>query len=424
MRLIKLSRVISAAEYLLVFIVIINNYTMFERDTLYGISESRMCFIFSMLCVGITVLYFIIRDLRFNVKNTSGIVLMTLFSFITTVVPGGVFIPGIVKWVVPFFTFSFVCLCQKDTKDIWIKFADVVCAIAALSLILYISGTVLHLISPSRMARFLYDSRYARANTYFNFQYEAQHVQGDSFMGIEYRNCCFFIEAPMYNLMLCIGFAAEAAFRDKPRRIVLAIIGVSILTTFSTTGILFLMLMFVIYLWNTGNTQIIKYLKLAMIPIAAIAVVVLAMKLIESKQESAAGGESFSVRLDHLIASVKMWIHNPILGYGFDNPDAFYRFAKYKQGFSVGLPAFLGRTGLPMFLLYLVPFILRVYNSMHRNRRELFFWAGTFLCFLLTASVYKLIFLFLICTQFIWNEDKNNNNRKKVMSLLQEVLKD
>ncbi|MBR3268358.1 MAG: O-antigen ligase family protein [Oscillospiraceae bacterium] len=421
MRTIKLTKITAAFEYLLVLIVIINNYTMFQRDVYYNFSESRLCLVFSFLCIGIVFLRCMSGAIRFNSKYLLAIIMLTGFSFLTTIVPGGQFIPGTVKWSIPFMTCSFFCACHEDTKTLWARFANVMFIIASLSLFLFISGTILQIIPPTRSAKFLYDGDYVRANTYYNFQYEAQRVQGAGFFGIQYRNCCFFIEAPMYNLMLCLAFAAEAGLRKKPRIVVLAVLAASILSTFSTTGILFLMAMIVLYLWNTGKAPIIRFLKIAMIPAAIGTAAYIAYYLIQTKQNTSAGGESFSVRLDHLVACLKMFIHRPLLGYGFGNSDAFYAYTKYKQGFSIGLPAFLGFTGLPLFLLYLLPFINRVITSLRNNRAELLFWIGTFICFFLTASVYKLIFLFLMCTQIMWKDDSSGKN--VLYSKIQEALK-
>ena len=407
-------------EYILVLAVFVNNYTMIERDTFFHFPEFVQVLMFGFACASLILLNLLQGVSQPKAAILAGASLIILISIENTVVPGSPFIQGLLKWFMPIAACSLLCLTVKDTKEIWLRFVNVVFLFAVAALVLYIFGSILHIIPPTRQVSFLYFKEYKRCKSYFNLFYESQEMQ-TGMLGIAYRNTGIFIEAPMYNLVLCIAFAAEMSFSKVPRKIVLLVLGASILSTFTSTGIIFLLLMALIYIWNSGDSKLGKVLKVGIVPAAIVAVYIMIKSVLAEKLNSAAGSGSMSVRTDHLKASIQMFLHNPIIGYGFGNSEAFYQYTKIDQGLSIGLPALLGRNGLPIFLMYLVPFIARILDSLKREKKQLYFWVGTFFCFVVTASIYKLIFILLLCTQLLWTEKEERITLSSILEATQKT---
>lgn len=399
-----INKIESLLEYLLLVIIIFGNYSMVERDTMYNISETTLSLVFCAICMLLMIIK-LLQDFRKVKKaNIYSVILILLISIGMVLIPRYNIDSGFFKWIIPIFACAVYFLTNKNTKIIWTKYVNVVLIFAIISLILYISGSMLHLISPTRVATFLYDQRYRTCNTYFGLQYESQAIQGTDFFSTVYRNCGIFIESPMYNIILCIAFAAELSFRKKPRKIPLVILVITILSTYSTTGVLFLVFILVLRVITAGKGRQVQTLKILILPLGLLLMFYFALSLIEAKTKSLGGSISYSVRYDHIIACLKMWIDKPLFGHGYGNTDAFYNYTKYQQGLSVGLPALLGRNGLLIFLTYFVPFLKRIIYSFRKSRKQLYFWVGTFFCFFMTASIYKTIFIFLLCSQLLWNE--------------------
>lgn len=392
--------------YSIVLVTIMGTYSMIERDQVYDISEILMTEILCLLCFLMSFFLLIKSYSKISKKNIRVFIFTTLISVGCVLIPGVRISAGIIKWVVPIIAFSCLFMLYKNTKRIWRIFGNVMILLASVSLILYLSGTVLHIINPTRTAVYLYNDAYRSCATYFGIQYEAQSVQGLNVLNIAYRNCGFFIEAPMFNILLCIAFAAELSFQDKPRSVALIILGVTIITTFSTTGILFLVLMAAIRIFIAGDAKKMHIVKILIVPILLLLLIYIFVITIENKTQTESGSGSYSVRMDHLIAFLKMWRDRPLFGYGFENTEDFYKYTQYKQGFSVGLPALLGRSGIFMFGIYILPWIKRVLYAVRFQKKELFFWIGTIFCLFMTAVTYKTIMILILCSQLFWKTEE------------------
>ena len=399
---------INIIEDAIAFLLIVGNYSMIERDNAIGISEIMLT---CCVCALSILLPFFYGATIYIKKHYIGYLFAAMVLSIGMIAaPGANITLGLMKWMLPLLSFSICVMMIPDSRTIWLKFADIVYLLAVVSLFLYLFGSIFHFIQPTGTATYLYNFVYKRCDTYFRLLYEAQRIQNSSLLSIvRYRNCGIFIEAPMYNLVLCLAMVAEITFSQKPRKRVLAVLAVTILSTFSTTGLIFLVLIGFMYLLFLDAGNMIKVIKFFIIPFVFVASCYLAYYLIQSKTQSLAGANSYSIRTDHIVASLKMLMDRPLFGFGFGNSDAFYKYVGYEQGFSVGLPALLGRNGLLAFSIYIIPFINCIRVSVRKSRRDLFFLIGTFALFFMTASVYKTVFLFLVANQIFWKDGNAEN---------------
>ena len=84
------------------------------------------------------------------------------------------------------------------------------------------------------------------------------------------------------------------------------------------------------------------------LPMILIVIGLVFLVILEEKTHSVSGGASVSIRTDHIFASLKMWLSEPLFGGGFLNDTKFYGYSTYDQGYSVGLPVFLAMQGIVM----------------------------------------------------------------------------
>lgn len=163
----------------------------------------------------------------------------------------------------------------------------------------------------------------------------------------------------MYSLVLIIAFLLEAFFVKHSRRLILAILAVTIVTTFSTAGIvavLFTVLFQLLFtFWSKGRQY--KVLLSLVFLVLLVAALALSRQLIGSKLGSGSG----SIRLDDLRAGMRAWSNNYLLGNGFDSTEIVntYKsaFRSYNMGFSNTLLDVLSKGGIVYFAVYLVPAI-------------------------------------------------------------------
>lgn len=396
-----INSIYSILEYVIVAATILLNYSMFMRDTKYNFPESLLFLAFIAACFAFAFLRLATTKVRVLKSQLIGLFIVFVSSFLSVLVPGKNMILGIAQFTAPFTMCALFFCFSDDTKRFWNKFVNIMTIMAAVSLILYASGTVLGIISPTGVASFRYDGAYKTCNTYFHIQYEAQGIQGGELFGIRYRNTGFFIESPMYNVLLCFAMGAELSFRERARKAVVILLSITILTTIATTGIVFLIVIMIVRILISGGSRQVQTVKYMIFPLLALIAVYVMLMIVDSKQQSSSGSHSVSVRFDHAMAFLKMWLDKPLFGHGYRETETFYNYTNYDLGYSVGLPALLGKCGGVVFAVYLIPWIRNILQAFRKNKRELYFFVGTFPVLLLTAVVYQPIIFVIICFQLM-----------------------
>ena len=170
----------------------------------------------------------------------------------------------------------------------------------------------------------------------------------------------------MYNFVLCTALGAELFIVEKNKwtcshkyelaRIIILI--VSIISTFSTTGFIFLTLCGTIcFIRNSNRFHLARYLKqhhkLFFVAISLVLFIIIITKFISPN-----GRGSFNVRMDHLLACVKVFLKSPIYGCGWGNSQPIYNYMLYKQGLSIGLVSFMAFGGILLSSIIFIPIIL------------------------------------------------------------------
>ncbi|MBQ6230932.1 MAG: O-antigen ligase family protein [Eubacterium sp.] len=254
-------------------------------------------------------------------------------------------------------------LLHDDKRTIWNKYVNVVVFLAVMSLFFYVFGSILNIIPEYNSAKRIWGEwKPDIIRNFYYFYYESHYVRIGS--TILWRNVGCFAEGPMFNFALCSAFGAEMFIVHNERTgnrkidshtLKRTVLIVAILSTLSTTGLIFLCVVGAICTIRNADrfrvTRFLKrHLKLFVTIVFALLVVAVLSKLLSSN-----GRGSLNVRTDHLFASLEAFLRKPIMGCGWDNSKYIYKFMEHKQGLSVGLPSFLAYGGLLLSSIIFIP---------------------------------------------------------------------
>lgn len=394
---IKKMHIVCLLEYFMIICMIFGSNSMLERDQRYNISVSIFYLAFSFMCMLLVFVNGIKKIKRIDLYK---LLTVTGIAMLCIIVPHSDMSRGFIQWILPIFACSFYMIVNKNLTNTWRKYVNVMIVLSIESLFFYIGGTVLGIIKPTGRAYFMYDSVLKTCNSYYGIYYEAQKTQFFSVM-FNYRNCGMFIESPIYNALLCLALSAEISLNRFKRKWVILLLAITILSTWSTTGLLFLVTIIALRLYIGKNSLRKAESRLLIIPIILSVAIYAAITLINNKAQSLSGEASLGIRVDHFIAFLKMWLNRPLFGYSYSYLDTFFKYTKYQVGYSVGLPALLGRSGIFMFMVYAIPWGKNTYVAFKKTDSSLYYWIGSFVIFFMTAIVYEPIFIFSLSAQLL-----------------------
>lgn len=300
-------------------------------------------------------------------------------------------------FLLPIIWFSFFLIQVEEINLIWNAFTNILTLYAPISLFYFLFGTCINLIPESGRTAIIWGTwDTSSVRIFHHLYYEAQFIKTDG-AHLVARNCGIFAEAPMYSFVLCIAVAAELFLSKKVHWWKIIILSITIATTFSTTGYLFLIIAFLLYLseiiFSDKNITIPKkILKKSMI-----VVVLLIIGILLHKVTTISGAGSVNVRTDHLLACIKAWRESPIIGVGFKNKDAVMYYQNYKQGISIGLPYLFATGGILLSVLVIFPYFITIKEAFKKNFFDVFIFETIFLIiYFFTAVTEDPIFTFFI----------------------------
>lgn len=246
------------------------------------------------------------------------------------------------------------------------KFIFIMILIAAISLVFWIFGTMLHILIPFGSISFQW-SGIKRAQSYYGIYFEPLW-QAVKIFGINsIRNCAIFAEPPMYGFLLCMAYSFYR-MKLKQKNWIRLIFTITILTTMGTTAIIYLLVFEIIAFGLNKNSsnmmQLIKFFAFICVCIVAGLVI---YSLVADKLATGSG----SVRSDHLRVSLELFKTTFPFGCGIGNFTEFDRLAFYKQGLSIGLPSLFAQGGLGSVIVFLFPFIYLIITSIKTKQWKL-----------------------------------------------------
>mgnify|MGYP005759351667 CR=1 FL=1 len=401
--------------YVIAFVLFVANGGAWMTDV--GILMPRDRLIWNMLSIVIllSLILFILNcpaklEIGQATKYKLGVVFLCLLSYFYNF-QGDIW-EYIRSFVIMLIWFIVFLVLSYNKEMVWGAFVNVAIVFAIISLFFFVFGSCLNVIHETRTTALnwgVWDTSSIRS--FYNVYYEAQFLKTDGSLLIP-RNCGVFSEAPMYNFGLCVALSAEVFVVKKMHLWKCIILTITILTTFSTTGYIFLIALIALYFANIVFQQKgITIHKIAFIALLLLGVLG-AIGLMIQKMNSISGASSINVRSDHLISCIKAWLSSPIIGVGFQNEDAVLQFSEYYQGMSMGAFYLLATGGIVLASCIIIPYIINaVWSIKNRFYDEFIFESLFLLAFFFTAVTFYPIIKFFIAYIAIFDCKDENKNR-------------
>lgn len=304
--------------------------------------------------------------------------------------------------------FSLAYLVYRTSKipSIFKAYCNEVSIIALISLIFWLLGSILHILSPTGtyISSWNQYSVFQAVPSYYNIYFETQILDGVT------RNSAIFAEAPMASLAFSIALCLESLYlkKEKSHNVKIIILFLAILSTLSSTGYICLILIIVYRLVFTKTSN--KYLTtLRLIAIPVILVVgILGIRHFLSQKLNTNSGSS---RSQDYLNSFKAWAEYPFLGAGINMGSSLSvkdRWIIGKFGYSNSVGRILGENGLYIFSLYLISLGRSLYIGLKSQSKERIFLTLIFLYLFITTifvNTYMCYFFFSLIAVWRPNYD-------------------
>lgn len=283
---------------------------------------------------------------------------------------------------------------DKAYCSLFIRYSNVMIIIAVLSLVMWGLCSMLKIIPATALFPYEWSPNKNYIPTYWGIYFETQAIA--PFGDIIWRNTGIFNEGPMFNMALCTAFIIEYFIRSSKSKPRLWILAVTIFTTFTTTGQLFLIGMII---WSMIDKIGRKYqiLLLFIFPLFLYIGYIAAEILLVNKMET--GGESsMEARTDDIEWCLEAGMEHPILGVGLILREGESLWNGMTLGRSNSLFTVFARGGLYTMTLYIGSLLLipYLYYRKYKNPKWFYTMACFFLIFTITISFSKyLTFLFM-----------------------------
>jgi hypothetical protein len=353
-----IKKVIAALEWLLAIFIVLDLNSVYMRLFF----QNDFYFQFGSVIIASIILLLRFFQNRDSISRNDLIVACLLLGFLmffSVLNSTNPLIP-IIYLLIPFFTL-FIFVGYYFRKSFILSFLrrirSTIVFISIISLFCYLFLTILNIL-PSNVVHFTWGTEIT-CRTFFYLYFEPQIMWFSNIKIV--RNCGVFCEAPMFSFVLCTALLFEL-FIFKPKPFVILVLGATIITTFSTTGIIFLCCSLLLFMLKISHqfgkgTRYFIYLSFPILFFLSLFVIKF---YLEDKMTT--GILSYSARSDDILACIKAWINNPIFGNGMDNPEAIIEFLSpwrsYMTGLSCGLFVLLAECGLAI-LIPLIIIILR-----------------------------------------------------------------
>ena len=388
---------LSFLEYLLFFFIIL------EFNTAYLEYPKLWKYLFYGT-IFLTLLLLFIRKSSFKIESI--LVLYFLGSFIPllNVYPGwGKHFIKLYWIMTPLFMAYFLSLRRISFNSLitfLLKYSNIVTVLALISLVYWVLGSTLNIIQPTMSVPNSWKGDGVDFIPTFHFLYF--ETQETTFMGYEtVRNSGIFNEGPMYNMILCVALSMELFLRPYKSFWRIILLAVTIVTTFTTTGFLFLCFAgaWVVFKFFSQKARV---FLIVLLPLLVIGTMNFSDAVLEDKESSTGEGSLRSRTID-ILTCIDVGMENPIIGQGlFTKKTAETQGGSY--GFSNSLFTLFADGGLYTVFLYIAALVLIPYRYFRDSRQlwplMMFSFFGVFVITISHFQFLTLLFVAFGCAMF------------------------
>lgn len=208
---------------------------------------------------------------------------------------------------------------QEKYYSLFYRYSNIVSVIAIISFSFWIYASLLERMTPTGV----FPSTWTEGgflkfiNTYYYIYFETQYYKNDLFEC--WRNSAIFQEGPMYNMILCTALSIECFLNESKswfRSFKIIIFIISIISTITTTGQIYLIILCLIY-----HKKLTGFIKSPILKGVLFSVVVYGMYLavsflLEMKTDTTSGERSVDIRNSSINDCIRVGMENPVFGSG------------------------------------------------------------------------------------------------------------
>lgn len=312
------------------------------------------------------------------------------------------------------FIYIYSRICTGTMTILLTRVIKLIAVIACFSIFCWTFFSLLHIV-PGKTIYSTWSG--ANIKDYLGIYYETQ--QQKIFGMIVPRNTGFFAEAPMYAYILATAFITNIFILEKPLKKEAVLIGVTILTTFSSTGVVAMVLgiMCVVIRWVIRRVSN-KVVTAGGIGIVFLIVLFIISHMLSAKTQSL----SYILRQDDIRAGIAAWRKNPIFGNGYRNEFVITsQMATWRHvqsdvhliGYSSGIFTILSDGGIFLLLFYVGPIIINlIMIVMYGLKRNFWLLLGlSIMLFMLVFSVvpYTAFTIFTIELYYLYGLERTHD---------------
>ncbi|WP_195218205.1 O-antigen ligase family protein [Turicibacter sanguinis] len=392
---------LNSFEIIIAICTIINLNTIWGRNFVGKLTSVVMYF-----CLAVLTLLAIYKIMLFHEKKIKICILLggvVLFNILFILLNGQNIMRFIAKFIfllIPFVIYDIYAKKINREKNFLLYFSRIMCILATISILFYLVGSILNIISPSFYVYLKWgNDRYVPS--YYNLHFNTQKIY---IVGINIiRNSGIFTEAPMFAFALSVAIGIQLFIEKTVQKKKLLILLLALFTTFSTTGIVITSIMLVFkYLITKSYNSWKKVLKIVGFPIATFMAALISFYFIMDKIENTSSATgSYSIRLDDFKVGFEAWKNNFFFGHGYERHDITQTYMSSIRGTDIGgssgLMMILPQGGLYLLLIYSIPLIISIQKNLKdKNYNQLIFIAAIVLLFIFTNIPYTYIMIYLL----------------------------
>lgn len=372
-------------EYVLAFLIIVSSGTVWQ--SVYAIFALQIT---RPALVGVALVIFLIRlrnhaGMRWSVYEIIWLCACGLCFALCLFNPSASLSSSVLIFsvLIAASLYAGVAKSTDDAKSLFVKLSNVLVVFALASLPFYVFGSLLGIVSGSESVTYDWDGE-RQAVSYYGLYFDSSW-QKVNFLGVYYgsRNCGIFAEAPMYAFVLCTCLAFQTLIEKRFdwKSVVLVL---TIISTLSTTAYIVLIILVAYYfVAYRGRNEFLRRIKIVILP----ALIVVAAIGVAYVFVSRTSSESYGIRSEHLVTTIRLFFDYFPGGIGVGNADGVRSFFSNDQGVSIGIPYFLAMGGLPALCVVGVPFGYALITSVKARSVSLFVFVLIFFWLFFTTNV-------------------------------------
>lgn len=297
----------------------------------------------------------------------------------------------------PILLYYYLCVKEKYRDELLLIYNSWITKIAVVSLLLYFLGPLTNIITPTGKV-FTEWGIPRNVDTYFYLLFNTQSLM---FMGSEmFRNTSIFTEGPMCNFHFCLALLIELYVKKKPIRLNVLVLVLGILSVFSTTGqVLLILILLSVPIKKIITLKTKRIYKLiifvTVVPIFLFISYWGISSIIMEKASSSAG--SFVTHLVNMEDGISAFKNNPIVGGGIGN---------FISGSSNSFFVLLAEGGICLTLLYVVTFMFFPYLGYRNTQNSNILLFSFFLFVLISFTVVPYAMITFLCMAYSFSSVK------------------